>query len=113
MKRRLMLSLVTISLLFCASLLFADVHSKGEVSSLIKKVETRLDNYKEAGAEEYAGRELATIEEYIKKAKVELDNKDEDFAFYSISKADAYFKIIDAKKILLKAEKQFKAADRN
>ena len=68
-----------------------------------------MDKYTDAGAEKYAGKELGIIEEYIKKAKMFLDEGDEDEAWYEIGKAEAFFKIIDAKKKYIIAEKEYKA----
>ncbi len=112
MMKKVIISLA--AFVFCLSLgsstLFADDHSEKEVKEMIKKVEQKLDKYTEAGAEKFAGKEVGKIEEYIKKAKVYLDEGDEDEAWYEIGKANAYFMLIDAKKEFLAAEKEYKSA---
>lgn len=109
MKRTIaIIAVLTFCFLLSASMLMADDHSENEVKKLIKKVEQSLDKYNEAGADKFAGKELSTIEQYIKKAKAFLDEGDTDEAWYEIGKADAYFKLIDAKKDLLAAEKEYK-----
>jgi hypothetical protein len=100
------------AILFCFSLavttLFADDHSDKEVKSIIKKVEQALDKYNESGAEKWAGKELNAVEDYIKNAKAFFDEGDIDEAWYEIGKAEAYFKLIDAKKEFSAAEKEYK-----
>ncbi len=102
------------AIIFCFSLavtaLLADDHSKKEVTDNIKKVEQNLDKLNDSGADKYAAKELSAIENYIKKAKAFLDDGDIDEAWYEIGKAEAYFKLIDAKKEYTAVEKQLKGS---
>lgn len=103
----LYLAAIVVCLSLAASTLFADKRSENEVKNMIKRVEQILDKYIEAGAEKYAGKELAIIEEYIKKAKVLLEDNDRDEAWYEIGKAEVYFKLIDAKKEFIATEREY------
>ena len=105
--------LLTISICFMisGSLLFAEKHSIEDVAKLIKEVESKLDTIKEEGAEQYAGKEIAKIEVYIKNAKIQLDSGKVDVAYYEAGKVNAYFKLIKAKKELSIAEAELKTAE--
>ncbi len=103
------LATIVVCLSLASSTLFADKYSEKEVKSLVKRVEQILDKYTEAGAEKYAGKEMGIIEEYIKKAKMYLEEDDMDEAWYEIGKAKAYFKLIDAKKDFVAVEKEYKS----
>jgi len=106
------LCIVILSAALFTPSVFADKHTAREVQQLIKTVESKLEKYRDSGADKTAGREISQIELHLKNSKAYLDDGDEDFAFYEASKADAYFLLIDAKRDLEKARKDFKASDR-
>ena len=108
-KNRLIIIIIfVICFAFIGTALMADKHSEEEVKVLIKDIENKLGTIKEEGAENYAGKEISKIEQFIKNAKKYLDDGDEDPAFFEISKGKAYFKLIEAKKELLNAETELK-----
>lgn len=104
--------IITIILIFCfvfaSTLAFADDHSEEEVLKQIKKVEKMLTSAKDEGALFYASKEISKIEEFIKNSKTQLEEGEEDFAYYEIKKAKAYFKLVNAKKELIDAENDLK-----
>ena len=108
----LVICLVVFSVAVAVPSVYADKRTAREVQQLIKDVETKLEKYKDSGADKLAGMELNKIENHLKSAKALLDNGDEDFSFYEIGKADAYFNLIDAKKDLEAAKKEFNSASR-
>ncbi|MCP4132122.1 MAG: hypothetical protein GY754_14215 [bacterium] len=108
---RFVLCFVVIVLFFSTSSLFADKYSRSAVQKEIQKVEKKLEKYSHL-EKRGMGREIYKIEAYIKNAKKLLVENDRDEAWYEIGKANAYFKLIEAKKYLFAAEKKYKAATR-
>ncbi|MCP4137243.1 MAG: hypothetical protein GY754_40110 [bacterium] len=81
-------------------------HSSMEIRNLLLVVNNKLKKLKEGAAPTYAGKEMSKIEDFVKSAKMFLDDDELDQAYYQISIANVYFKIVEAKKELSNAEKE-------
>ena len=106
----LIVSMLTVS--FLSGVAMADDHSKSQVNRIIAKVVSKLDKIRDHNGDSYAGREIGKIESYVKSAKMQLDDGEEDLAFYEIEKAKSYFDLIAAKKEFAETQKLFNASKR-
>jgi hypothetical protein len=93
--------------------IFADKRSQKEVTDMVKETETKLEAVIDEGAELYAAAETAAMQDYINKAKKFLDEGERDLAFYEISKAKAYIRLIKAQRDLMDADSELTNAQDN
>lgn len=109
-----LLSLLIILFLLAGSnmSIAAKDHSKEEVNSIISSVEKTLNKIKNSQAIEYASDEISKIESYIKSARKFLNDGEENQAYYEIKIGNAFFKLIDAKKELFNAQKEFEETNK-
>ena len=79
-------------------------HSADEIKNLISEVEKKVSILMTHGADGYAADELKKIEYHTGNSKKGLADSENDKAYYEIMKAKSYFKLVDAKKMLLESE---------
>jgi len=82
----------------------ADMHSKEEVNGLIVKIEKKIDEIKNSGANTYAGAEITRILDHIESTKELLDKGYTDKAYFEIRIGVEYINLIIARERLLKSK---------
>jgi len=83
--------------------IYADRHSSVEVSQLIQEVTERLENARQAGAEDYARDEVLKVTKLIQRSSQLLSRNEQDKAYYEIIKARGFFQLIEARRKYIEA----------
>lgn len=104
------LSLLMVLLLFIQAPQLLGDDKTGEIKSLIKIAEMKLEKLKKIGAKSYASEEIAKITKAIKDANAAIKAGNEEKALLIISIGLAYFKKVDANKELIEAENELNQA---
>ncbi len=79
-------------------------HSADEIKNLISEVEKKVSVLVTHGAQGYAAEEMTKIEFHTGNSKKSLAESETDKAYYEIMKAKSYFKLVEARKMLLESE---------
>lgn len=88
--------------MFCIRIdLVADVYNAAQVRDIIGKVQGKLSELKDQGADSYAADEIARIQDHIRTSEKLLEKGEEDRAYYEIRIGVEYFNLIKARKRLL------------
>lgn len=89
--------------------LFAEYHSSEEIKGIIEEVNKKHSFYASIGTINFAEREMKKIETYTRNAEKSLAGGNSGKAYYEIMKAKNYYKLIDAKKLLIETETRARA----
>ncbi len=84
--------------------LLAEYHSSEEIKGIIEEVNKKHSLYASIGTINFAEREMRKIETYARNAEKSLSGGNNGKAYYEIMKAKNYYKLIDAKKLLIETE---------
>jgi glycyl-tRNA synthetase alpha subunit len=89
--------------------LLAEYHSSEEIKGIIEEVNQKHSFYASIGTINFAEREMRKIETYTRNAEKSLSGGNNGKAYYEIMKAKNYYKLIDAKKLLIETETKARA----
>ncbi len=89
----------------------ADYHSANEVKQILSKVQKKLAEAKDQGADSFAVNETKRIQDQITRAEILIEKGENDMAYYEIRIGVEYFPLIKARERLLKAREAFESFD--